>query len=91
MNGDNGASTLLPLFWMGLWLAFVLTPAFVAKLVAPPDRPWTFFWITLFFLGPLGPGVALIAQRRPYQPPPPPMRWPGWPEYPKAQWPKLPD
>jgi hypothetical protein len=43
-----------------LWLLV----AVVASLVAPDDRRWTFFWITLFFLGPLGIAAAAIAQPR---------------------------
>jgi len=47
--------------------AFViwLTVAGVAHVVAPRDRPWHFFWCTLFFLGPLGIVLALVAPSRP--------------------------
>jgi len=39
--------------------------AVVAFIVAPEDRPWSFFWCTLLFLGPLGIVLALIAPSRP--------------------------
>jgi hypothetical protein len=45
-------------------LIWILT-AVVACIVAPDDRPWSFFWCTLLLLGPLGVALALIAPSRP--------------------------
>lgn len=47
---------------LAIWLLLFPT---VAAVVAPDDRRWTFFWITLFFLGPFGIAAAAIAQPRP--------------------------
>jgi hypothetical protein len=44
-----------------LWVVI----AIVAAVVAPDDRPWSFFWCTLLLLGPLGIVLALIAPARP--------------------------
>lgn len=55
---------------MVVWL--LLFPL-VAAWVAPDGRKLTFFWITLFFLGPLGIAAAAIAQPRPPKQPVYPM------------------
>jgi hypothetical protein len=43
-----------------------LVVAFIAYLVAPDDRPWSFFWCALLLLGPIGVVAALLAQPRRY-------------------------
>ncbi len=44
-----------------VWLCI----AILAAVVAPEDRPWSFFWCTLLLLGPLGIVLALVAPARP--------------------------
>ncbi|ABM14822.1 MULTISPECIES: hypothetical protein [Mycolicibacterium] len=43
-----------------------LLVALLAYVVAPADRPWSFFWCTLLLLGPIGVAIALLAQPRRY-------------------------
>ncbi|KIU17472.1 hypothetical protein [Mycolicibacterium llatzerense] len=54
-------------FWMVLIFAVTmwLATAFAAFVVAPRDRPWSFFWCTLLLLGPLRIALALVAHARP--------------------------
>jgi hypothetical protein len=43
-----------------VWLIFAL----IAMLVAPPDRRWTFFWLTFLLFGPVGILAAAVASPR---------------------------
>lgn len=52
---------MILIFAVTMWLA----TAFAAFVVAPRDRPWSFFWCTLLLLGPLGIALALVAPARP--------------------------
>jgi hypothetical protein len=53
-----GVATLVVLVL--LWLILAL----IAVAVAPPDRKWTFFWLTFLFFGPVGILAAAIASPR---------------------------
>jgi hypothetical protein len=57
----SGYFVLVLVVGVFIWFLF----AAVACMVAPDDRPWSFFWCTLLFLGPLGIALALIAPARP--------------------------
>jgi hypothetical protein len=46
------------------WLLFFGLCGGIAAVVAPQGRRWTFFMITLFFLGPMGIGFAAVASPR---------------------------
>lgn len=52
------------LLFVGAGVLLWVVIAIVAAVVAPDDRPWSFFWCTLL-LGPLGIVLALIAPARP--------------------------
>jgi DNA-directed RNA polymerase subunit RPC12/RpoP len=55
---------ILVFFLFAVAIALWIGTAFLAWRLAPDDRPWAFFWMTLFFLGPLGIAAALVAQPR---------------------------
>jgi hypothetical protein len=67
ITGDELLHRLSAAFGALAWAAVLicLVSAIVAYLVAPDDRPWSFFWCTLLFLGPLGIVLAVIAPARP--------------------------
>ena len=52
---------MILIFAVSMWLA----TAVAAAVVAPRDRPWSFFWCTLLLLGPLGVVLGLVAPARP--------------------------
>jgi hypothetical protein len=66
-TGDQISAFVSSYFLGVLAVGFLvwLICACIALIVAPNDRPWSFFWCTLLFLGPLGIALALIAPSRP--------------------------
>jgi hypothetical protein len=64
MTNDSSPGVLLVLvmFFVGLLIWFLI--AYVAAALAPSDRSWTFFWLTLPLFGPLGIVLAVVASPR---------------------------
>jgi hypothetical protein len=54
---------ILVFFLFAVAIALWIGTAFLALRLAPDDRPWAFFWMTLFFRPP-GIGTAVVAQPR---------------------------
>jgi DNA-directed RNA polymerase subunit RPC12/RpoP len=66
----DGSDSILAAFWGLGFVAFLLILVFlgvcgvIAWLVAPDDRKWTFFWLTVLLFGPLGILAASVASPR---------------------------
>lgn len=74
MNDNKGEVQFLWLEYpldSPVWMILILSVALwlgmaaAAWVVAPRDRPWSFFWCTLLLLGPIGIALALVAPARP--------------------------
>ena len=64
MSNDSspGIFLVLVMFFVGVLIWFLI--AYAAAALAPSDRSWTFFWLTLLLFGPLGIILAVVASPR---------------------------